>query len=1033
MKTKFFYFLFAFMAISAALEAKTVQLSFSGVTTEGRYCLLDSVKIENLTQNWEQTLDCSIDTTYELPVSQVPTGIDNVTVSKDGSGLLSVSQNLALGNTVISINPLDNGIVRMRVLDMVGHLVIEHAEYLAAGHHQYMLQLGTPQAYMISVVTNSEYASAKILNMTSSGKYDLSRITSLPGIFHSPLHRRARTEGEDLMQYIGYTNQKGAAVSSEPITQYQSSSEHVVLYFAPVAKSQEGMYVGMMGFNNDLFPYPFDILTASNLPTHQNFVSNLTMANGTILYHAVYASLNNIINAPVPTKLENVSIITFTDGLDIGSWRMNSDYPSEALYLAAVNKQIKRTYIDGIKLDAYAVGVKGSDVTDVARFENDLHQLASDSANVYSVSNMDEVNARFREIAAKIYNTNVNYSLTIKLPAPEPGSIIRFTFDNVTDANNSIYYIEGTYDYDFEAGMGILNNVTYSGITCSNGSTWASVPEGIFDVFTIHNISTNLGERISTSSMRQWSYIPSTNSWQINSEFDPSSNSSSTEERTSALVMLVLDCSSSLSSDFSQMQTAAKNFLSILAGKGNISKPIVSSVTVKLGDLQAKLSANIKNTGNLSIKDKGFCVSEYPNMDNAKFYSCGPGEANFEYLITDLIEGKIYYIRPYAENQHGRTYGEISSFTAIQASLPVVSLKSTYILDVDKILCTGEIVSDGNAPIIERGFCWSLTPNPTIDDHFIISETSDKTYKDTIKGLEPHTEIYIRAYAKNKKGIVYSSEASNTYISAIFYTASQKINLHSSGFNAGILYHNFKDGKGTIIFRQKISRIGESAFDTNKGMYSVTIPNSVTLIGDYAFRDCSDLASIEIPNSVTSIGSYAFSGCAALTTATIGNSVTAIGEQAFEKCTALTSITIPNSVTSIEKYTFWYCRNLKSVTIGDGVTNIREQAFFECTGLTSVTLGNSVISIESGAFRDCSDLASITIPNSVTSIGAMAFWNCTSLAAITCKATTPPTCGTNPFYNITKSIPVYVPATSVSAYKSASIWKSFTNIQAIRE
>lgn len=125
--------------------------------------------------------------------------------------------------------------------------------------------------------------------------------------------------------------------------------------------------------------------------------------------------------------------------------------------------------------------------------------------------------------------TAMSYSMTIKLPSPDSGSIIRFTFDNVTDASNSQYYIEGTYNYDFGAGMGVLNNVMYSGITCSNGSTWTSVPDGIFDIFTIHNIATNLGERVSTSYMRQWSYFPSTKKWQINSEFDVSSNKDGNE------------------------------------------------------------------------------------------------------------------------------------------------------------------------------------------------------------------------------------------------------------------------------------------------------------------------------------------------------------------------------------------------------------------------------------------------------------------------------------------------------------------------
>ena len=764
MRQKFFSILISILAISTLVSAETVQLSFSGVTTEGRYCLLDSVKIENLSQNWAQSLDCSIDTTYELPVAQVPTSIDNVTASNE-VGLLAVTNDLAVGNTIVSINPIDNGIVRMRVIDMIGRVILEHAEYLSAGYHQYLLQLGTPQTYMISVVTDTEQASAKILNITSSGRYNLSRVTSLPTAYQSP--RKARAAGADLMRYTGYTNQKGVAVASEPIIQNQSSSENIVLHFAPVTKSQEGMYVSIMGFNNNLYPYAFDILTSANLYSHQNFVSNLSMSNGTILYHAVYTALDNVVKAPVPEKLENVSLVTFTDGLDIGSWRMNSNYPSEALYLAAVNKQINRTCVDGIKLDAYAIGVQGNDVTDIARFENDLQQLASDPANVYNVSNMDEVNARFREIAAKIYNTKVSYSLSIKLPAPEPGSLIRFTFDDVANAANSIYYIEGTYDYDFNANMGVLKDVVYSGINCSNVGTWTSTPDGIFDIFTINDLTTNLGERVNISKMRQWAYIPYSNSWQINSEFDPLSNSTATEKRTSAIVMLVLDCSSSLGSDFSNMQSAANTFLSILAGNGNIYKPAVYYVEYTLGDLQALLSAMVTNTGNLNIMDKGFCVSDKPNMDDAVFYSCGGGTndfTHFTYELTGLTEGKTYYFRAYVENQLGRTYSETSSFVAVAASVPSVTTIQVTDVTIESASCKGKVTSKNYSDVTERGFCWSTDPNPTIANDTLHLGSGLGQFSGTMTDLEDGTTYYVRAYAINDKGVGYGEEVSFTTI-----------------------------------------------------------------------------------------------------------------------------------------------------------------------------------------------------------------------------------------------------------------------------
>lgn len=79
----------------------------------------------------------------------------------------------------------------------------------------------------------------------------------------------------------------------------------------------------------------------------------------------------------------------------------------------------------------------------------------------------------------------------------------------------------------------------------------------------------------------------------------------------------------------------------------------------------------------------------------------------------------------------------------------------------------------------------------------------------------------------------------------------------------------------------------------------------------------------------------------------------------------------------------------------------------------------------------CKGLTSVTIPNSVTSIGGCAFWGL-ALTSITCEANTPPICnGSFYFYDVDKSIPVYVPANSIEAYKAADDWKDFTNIQAI--
>ena len=304
-----------------------------------------------------------------------------------------------------------------------------------------------------------------------------------------------------------------------------------------------------------------------------------------------------------------------------------------------------------------------------------------------------------------------------------------------------------------------------------------------------------------------------------------------------------------------------------------------------------------------------------------------------------------------------------------------------------------------------------------------------------------------------------------------FYNCSSltSIVIPESVKSIGVCAFSYCSSLTSIVIGNGVTSIGEGAFARCSSLTSITIPNSVTSIGKWAFEGCSSLTSITIPNSVTNIGEGAFEGCSSLTSITIPESVTSIGKSAFSDCSSLTSITIPNSVTSIGSWAFSYCSSLTSVTIGASVTSIGDYAFCDCTSLTSVTIPNSVTSIgmsafsdcssltspvynahcfaymptsysgaytipegieqiAGGAFSSCSSLTSVTIPNSVTSIGNYAFYNCTSLTSITCEAETPPTLGSDAFYAVSKSIPVYVPCGCVEAYKAASGWNDFTNI-----
>ena len=137
--------------------------------------------------------------------------------------------------------------------------------------------------------------------------------------------------------------------------------------------AKEGLYLGIIGFNQELY----------SMPKHnfENFVDGLTMQNGTILYHAVNTGLNSLANAKIPENLINVSVVTFTDGLDQGSYVLSNNYNSGAEYLAAVNSRINNELIGSNNISAYSIGVRGSDVSDIEGFRNNLKKLSSDPVN----------------------------------------------------------------------------------------------------------------------------------------------------------------------------------------------------------------------------------------------------------------------------------------------------------------------------------------------------------------------------------------------------------------------------------------------------------------------------------------------------------------------------------------------------------------------------------------------------------------------------------------------------------------------------
>lgn len=324
---------------------------------------------------------------------------------------------------------------------------------------------------------------------------------------------------------------------------------------------ESGIYLGITSFNQALYNYPILQLNENSKDGFDNFIDGLTIKNGTLLYYSVDQALNTLQSTELPTDISTAAIVTFTDGLDQGSFMMEGvSYENEIAYLNALNNRIKNETVAGQPITAYSIGIRGKDVSDYEMFRTNLAKLASSEENATEVTSMAEVNAKFKEIAEQLSQSNYIQTVNLKIPGVSNGTIIRFTFDNVSSAENSKLYIEGKFNLSQRS----LEEVKYVGLTSTSGTTIKGTVDNIFVNFTFNGVHTDNNVLIKSEFTDEWTYITSNNTWQINSEFDKTENSDIVTERSSAVIMLVLDCSSSLADDFAKAQTNAKDFISTL-------------------------------------------------------------------------------------------------------------------------------------------------------------------------------------------------------------------------------------------------------------------------------------------------------------------------------------------------------------------------------------------------------------------------------------------------------------------------------------
>ena len=231
---------------------------------------------------------------------------------------------------------------------------------------------------------------------------------------------------------------------------------------------------------------------------------------------------------------------------------------------------------------------------------------------------------------------------------------------------------------------------------------------------------------------------------------------------------------------------------------------IVADVTSsEITGVSFKVSSEIINNGGADVTEKGFCfaTTENPTIENSKKTVDGD---EFETTIAELAPVTTYYVRAYAVNSIGTSYSE-QVLVKTLAVLATVSDVASSDITGSSFKVSSTITFNGGAEVTEKGFCYSTTENPTVENNKQVIVGDE--FETTIAELEPATTYYVRAYAINSIGIAYSEQITTMtqklpYINAKFSISSANQVYFAMGnlqYQANIETWRFAENQYDII------------------------------------------------------------------------------------------------------------------------------------------------------------------------------------------------------------------------------------------
>lgn len=255
--------------------------------------------------------------------------------------------------------------------------------------------------------------------------------------------------------------------------------------------------------------------------------------------------------------------------------------------------------------------------------------------------------------------------------------------------------------------------------------------------------------------------------------------------------------------------------------------------------------------GTGSVIDRGVCwnTEAVPTINNYCTHD-GTGGGSFTSHITGLNPGTLYHLRAYARNNVSIAYSS-DGYTSAPAFYTLPYVVTDDIPDIlptsvtTSVTLHGQVQYSTSVNMISKGFCWSTSPNPTINDNQVSSSSAGSNISATVTGLTRGVTYYVRAYAQiNGNPLVYGNEVSFVAVDYPVVTTNNISNITTTSATCG---GNVTSGGGVSVTARGVYYSTSSNFE---GSYFMTTNGSGT--GNFT----SNLTNLT-PNTTYYVKAYA--------------------------------------------------------------------------------------------------------------------------------------------------------------------------------